>query len=99
GTPREDLRAGTQGYRDPLLPLRKRWDLYAERYAAAVTLFELTTGTIPKWGDGRSEPSQVDCEATIDEELFDPALREALVPFFRKALRRDARARHDNADE
>src|SRR5262249_35472018 len=68
-TPPENIKAGTQGYLDPLLPLRKRWDLYAERYAAAVTLFELTTGTMPKWGDGRSEPSQVECEATIDEEL------------------------------
>ncbi len=98
-TPPENIKAGTQGYLDPLLPLRKRWDLYAERYAAAVTLFELATGTMPKWGDGRSEPSQVECEATIDEELFDPALREALVPFFRKALRRDARQRHDNAED
>jgi serine/threonine protein kinase len=98
-TPPENIKAGTQGYLDPMLPLRKRWDLHAERYAAAVTLFELATGTLPKWGDGRSEPSQLDCEATIDEELFDPALREALVPFFRKALRRDARERHDNAEE
>ena len=98
-TPPENIKAGTQGYLDPMLPLRKRWDLHAERYAAAATLFELATGTLPKWGDGRSEPSQVECEATIDEELFDPALREALVPFFRKGLRRDARERHDNAEE
>jgi serine/threonine protein kinase len=81
-TPPENIQAGTQGYLDPLLPLRKRWDLHAERYAVAVTLFELATGTLPKWGDGRSEPSQVECEATVDEELFDPSLREALVPFF-----------------
>jgi serine/threonine protein kinase len=98
-TPPENIQAGTQGYLDPMLPLRRRWDLYAERYAAAVTLFELATGTLPKWGDGRSEPSQVECEAAIDEELFDPSLREALVPFFKKALRRDARERHDNAEE
>src|SRR5262249_3356037 len=102
-TPPENIKAGTQGYLDPLLPLRKRWDLYAERYAAAVTLFELTTGTMPKWGDGRSEPSQVECEATIDEELFDPALRQALReavgPFFGKALGRAARQRHDNAED
>jgi hypothetical protein len=77
----------------------KRWDLYAERYAAAVTLFELATGTLPKWGDGRSEPSQLECEADLDPELFDPALREALVPFFKQALKRDARQRHDNAEE
>jgi len=98
-TPPENIQAGTRGYLDPMLPLRKRWDLHAERYAAAATLFELTTGTLPKWGDGRSEPSQVECEAAIDEELFDPALRETLVPFFRKALQRDARERHDNAEE
>lgn len=59
----------------------------------------LTTGTLPKGGDGRSEPSQVDCEATIDEELFDPALRETLVPFLKKALKREARERFDNAED
>jgi serine/threonine protein kinase len=98
-TPPENIQAGTRGYLDPMLPLRKRWDLHAERYAATATLFELATGTLPRWGDGRSEPSQVECEAAIDEELFDPSLREALVPFFRKALRRDARQRHDNAED
>jgi serine/threonine protein kinase len=98
-TPPENIQAGTRGYLDPMLPLRKRWDLHAERYAAAATLFELATGTLPRWGDGRSEPSQVECEAAIDEELFDPSLREMLVPFFKKVLRRDARERHDNAEE
>ena len=98
-TPPENVEAGTKAYLDPALPRRKRWDLAAERYAAAATLFEMATGTLPRWGDGRSEPSQLDCEATVDEELFDPTLRDALVPFFRKALRRNARERHDNADE
>src|SRR5205085_1268890 len=91
-TPPENVEAGTKAYLDPSLQRRKRWDLYAERYAATVTLFELATGTLPKWGDGRSEPSQLDCEATIDEELFDSALRETLVPFFKKALKREVRA-------
>jgi serine/threonine protein kinase len=97
-TPPENVEAGTKAYLDPFLPLRKRWDLYAERYAAAVTLFEMTTGTLPVWGDGRSEPSQLECEVTIDAELFDPALRESLVPFFRRALRRNAGDRFDNAE-
>jgi serine/threonine protein kinase len=97
-TPPDNVEAGTRAYLDPFLPLRKRWDLYAERYAVAVTLFEMTTGTLPVWGDGRSEPSQLACEATIDAELFDPALRETLVPFFAKALRRDAAERFDNAE-
>lgn len=97
-SPTENLEAGTKAYLDPFLPLRKRWDLQAERYAAAVTLFEMTTGTLPVWGDGRSEPSQLECEATLDAELFDPALRETLVPFFTKALRRNVGDRFDNAE-
>lgn len=97
-TPPENVEAGTEAYLDPFLRLRKRWDLYAERYAAAVTLFEMTTGTMPVWADGRSEPSQLECEATLDAELFDPALRETLVPFFARALRRNAAERFDNAE-
>ena len=44
----DNIRAGTTGYLDPLLPLRKpaRWDLHAERYAAAITLYELATGEL-----------------------------------------------------
>ena len=58
-TPTENIRAGTTGYLDPLLSLRKppRWDLHAERYAAAATLYELATGTLPRWGDGTTDPS------------------------------------------
>ncbi len=97
-TPPENVEAGTKAYLDPGLPLRKRWDLYAERYSAAVTLLEMTTGTLPVWGDGRSEPSQLECAATLDAELFDPALRETLVPFFTKALRRNVGERFDNAE-
>ena len=51
-TPTDNIRAGTTGYIDPLLPLRKppRWDLHAERYAAAATLYELATGTLTALG-------------------------------------------------
>jgi len=97
-TPPENVEAGTKAYLDPFLALRKRWDLAAERYAAAVTLFEMTTGTLPVWGDGRSEPSQLECEATLDAELFDPVLRDTLVPYFTKALRRNVADRFDNAE-
>jgi len=70
-------------YLDPLLPLRKPpgWDLHAERYAAAVTLYELATGKLPKWGDGVTDPSHLDCEMTIEAELFDVNLRDALTEF------------------
>lgn len=100
-TPTDNIRAGTTGYLDPLLPLRKprRWDLHAERYAAAVTLYELATGTLPKWGDGTTDPSHLDCEIAIDAELFDASLRDSLTDFFQKAFRRDLSQRFDNAEE
>ena len=100
-TPADNIRAGTKGYLDPLLPLRQppRWDLHAERYAAAATLYELASGTLPRWGDGTTDPSHLACEITIDAELFDPGLREPLSAFFRKAFRRDVKERFDNAEE
>jgi serine/threonine protein kinase len=99
--PIENIRAGTVGYLDPLLQLRKppRWDLHAERYAAAVTLYELATGVLPKWGDGTTDPSHSTCEITIDAELFDASLRDGLTEFFLHAFRRDPRQRFDNAEE
>jgi len=100
-TPPENIRAGTPGYLDPLLPLRKppRWDLHAERYAAAVTLYEAATGTMPKWGDGTSDPSYIDSEITVEAEFFDANLRESLVNFFKRAFARDTIRRFDNAEE
>lgn len=101
--PAENIRAGTTGYLDPFLPLRKhkRWDLNAERYAAAATLFELAAGpnNFPKWGDGTSDPSHLDCEATIDGDLFDASLRDSLTEFFQKAFRRNPEDRFDNAEQ
>lgn len=101
GTPAENVRAGTPPYLDPFLSLRKppRWDAYAERFAAAMTLYEMATGQLPTWGDGHSNPALLDCEATLDVELFDPAVREDLARFFKKALARDYRRRFDNAEE
>lgn len=102
-TPADNIRAGTNGYLDPLLPLRKppRWDLHAERYAAAATLYELATGALPKWGDGATDPSHLSptTEITVDAEQFDPGLRERLVGFFRTAFRRDIAQRFDNGEE
>ncbi|MEA3410517.1 MAG: BREX system serine/threonine kinase PglW [Pseudomonadota bacterium] len=100
-TPLENIRAGTPPYLDPFLRLRRppRWDTYAERFAAAMTLYEMATGQLPAWGDGRSDPSMLDCEATLDGELFDPAVREGLSRFFARGLARDYRARFDNAED
>lgn len=102
-TPPENLSAGTQHYLDPFLSERPRrvWDLYAERYALAITLYEMAVGKLPRWGDGRTSPAMLEpsVEITLDAETFPPAIREPLVDFFTKALKRDFRQRFDNAEE
>lgn len=93
----DEIRVGTPPYLDPFLPLRKikRWDSHAERFAAAMTLYEMAAGTLPKWGDGHSSPHLLDVEVTIQPELFISDLREKLASFFARALRRDYRKRFD----
>jgi serine/threonine protein kinase len=97
----ENIAAGTHPYLDPFLSLRKpaRWDLQAERFALAVTLHEMLTGVLPRWGDGKTQPSMLDCEATLASERFDPLLRDAFTTFFAKALNRNPQKRFDNAEE
>jgi len=100
-TPPENIQAGTRPYLDPFLALRpqRRWDLHAERYAAAITLHELVAGLSPTWGDGATEPLVTDDEVTIAADRFDPTLREGLRDFFTKALRRNAEERFGNAED
>lgn len=97
----DNIQAGTRPYLDPFLPLRRppRWDVQAEHFAVAVTLYEMLTGTVPTWGDGLSDPAVVEGEARLSTELFDPHLRDALTAFFQRALRRDAGRRFDNAED
>lgn len=99
--PAENIQAGTRPYLDPFLADRRppRWDLHAERYAAAVTLHEMLAGAPPKFGDGLSDPSVIDDEATIAVDRFDPALRDGLRSFFERAFRRDPAERHGNPEE
>ncbi|WP_017326156.1 BREX system serine/threonine kinase PglW [Synechococcus sp. PCC 7336] len=99
--PRDNIKAGTPGYLDPLLILRQppQWDSYGERYAAAVTLYEMTTGTLPVWGDGVTDPSFVEGEITLEPERFEATLRERLTAFFETAFRRKIEERFDNAEE
>jgi len=99
--PADNLRAGTPPYLDPFIRRRQppRWDLYAERFAIAMTLYEMTTGQLPTWGDGLSDPAMLDCEVTLDSALFDPSVRDELAAFFAKALHSEYRQRFDNAEE
>ena len=91
--------AGTPPYLDPFLdtPQRGRYDSAAERYSAAVVLFEMATGTVPQFGDGFSDPASVPDEATVEPAMFDTTVAKDLVVFFGKALARDARQRFDTA--
>jgi serine/threonine protein kinase len=93
--------AGTPPYLDPFLddPDRGRYDSAAERYSAAVVLFEMATGATPRFGDGLSDPASVRDEATVEPPMFDPAVAEGLVSFFRTGLARSAKERYDTAAE
>lgn len=94
-----DITAGTRGYLDPFLGTARRpvFDDHAERYAAAVTLHEMAANSRPVWGDGITDPrTTTDESPTISDELFDPALRDELVVFFRRALHRDTDRRFDS---
>lgn len=99
--PAENIQAGTRPYLDPFLMERPspRWDLHAERYAAAVTMHEMLAGAPPVFGDGMTDPSVTDDEATVASERFDPALRDGLSAFFRRALLRSSTERFGNAEE
>ena len=93
------ITAGTPPYLDPFLGTgaRQNWDSAAERYAVAVTLFEMATGHTPVYGDGQTNPAVIEDEATVDTGDFDPAVAEPLTRMFKRALLRDARARHHTA--
>lgn len=98
--PAENIRAGTPPYLDPFLSLRQppRWDLHAERFAAAMTLHEMATGTLPTWGSAGQDPASSDDDAGLDVEKYDASVRDGLADFFRRALHRDSKKRFDNAD-
>ena len=93
--------AGTPPYLDPFLGGRDRdrYDSAAERYAAAVVLFEMATGRPPTYGDGVSHPAAINDEADVSAERFDPTVASPMVEFFRCALAREATHRHDTAAE
>src|SRR5690606_38348917 len=97
--PLEETRLGTPPYLDPFFhPVhRPRWDAAAERYAAAVTLYEMATGVLPTYG-GDANPAVVEDEVTIDPGLFEPDIADELADFFATALARDPKKRHDSID-
>ncbi|MDO5628957.1 MAG: BREX system serine/threonine kinase PglW [Mobilicoccus sp.] len=99
-TAADAVEAGTPQYRDPFLGRgrRHRFDSAAERYSAAVVMHEMTTGSLPRFGDGLTDPAVADVEATIDPGLMPPGLAGEFGEFFARALRRDAEHRFDTAE-
>ncbi|MDB1088724.1 BREX system serine/threonine kinase PglW [Streptomyces sp. ACA25] len=99
GYPAKDHDAGTEGYLDPFIGTvtRSAYDSHAERYAVAVTLHQMASGELPKWGDGSVPPRMTDRGEfpfpVIAADAFEPAVRDGLVAFFQKALHRDASRR------
>lgn len=93
--PLEHIRAGTVPYLDPFLGAgrRPRFDRAAERFALAVTLFEMATATHPVWGSGEADPATIDEPVTILPSLFDDAVATGMKAFFTRALHRDAAQR------
>jgi serine/threonine protein kinase len=98
GVSDRDYTAGTRGYLDPFIGAMNRpyFDDHAERYAAAVTLHEMASAERPRWGDDKTDPRTTDDELPyISADLFEPALRDGLTAFFRRALHRDISRRFD----
>ncbi len=91
GVPATDVGVGTAAYRDPHLTARGRWDAAADRYSAAVTLYELLTGQRPAPG--------ADGAVTLAAERLDPQVRAPLVAFFRRAFAGPVEERHPSAEE
>lgn len=95
-----DLTAGTPPYVDPFLGgVRSRFDSAAERYSAAVVLFEMAAGHTPYYGDPLADPSAVNDDLTINPGDFDRAVQQRLTAFFHTALARNAKDRYDTAAE
>lgn len=96
------LTAGTPPYLDPFLGQDGRitYDTAAERYGAAVVLYEMAAGKLPRYGsDPDANPATVADDVTLVRGAFDAAVEEDLESFFRAALSRDVTKRHDTAED
>ncbi len=102
GVSPDNVEAGTPPYLDPFLGTgeRRRYDTAAERYGAAVVLFEMATGTTPHYGpDPGAHPGTVDDDVTVEPVMFDATLAPAMVAFFAVALSRDSARRPGTAED
>ena len=97
------VRAGTPPYLDPFLGTdgRDRYDSAAERYAAAVVLFEMATGAHARLRRRRCPTRRRSADEADDHSRPCSTRRSptAMVDFFRRALARDVADRHHTAAE
>ncbi len=101
GASNSQLELGTPPYLDPFLVLEERstYDAAADRYAAAVVLYELLTGRTLQWGDGRTHPSFAESELNLDFSRFPEHATDQLTTFFTRATARSADDRFQAAKE
>ena len=87
GASTSETSAGTPGYLDPFLGTgsRRHYDAAADRYAAAATLHEMSSGEVPAWGTDGTAARYVD-KPTLAAQKFPAAHRDLLTAFFEKAL-------------
>ena len=95
--PDDQVIAGTPAYRDPWLQERGRWDGAADRWAAAVVLYEMLTGTRPRTGDVCDEQGRR--RLCLDAERFDAGLRDRLVAHFERAFEPQVDERFPSAED
>lgn len=91
--PLESIDAGTEAYRDPHLVRRGKWDHHAEHYSAALVLYELLTGTLPRRPNSPTQAAEVAPESLVE------SCREGLTAFFDRALHPDVASRFSTAQE
>ncbi|OBJ86069.1 protein kinase [Mycobacterium gordonae] len=102
GVDAKNIEAGTPPYLDPFLGIgeRRQYDTAAERYGAAVVLFEMATGKTPWYGsDENANPATVDDDVTLRPDMFESTIASAMTEFFASALSRRAENRHDTAED
>ena len=96
--PADQLTVGTRPYLDPFLGhgTRRRYDLAADRWSAAIVLHEMATGQLPSWG---TDPVLAADELNVDGDAMPRELAAPLVAFFSRTFRRDSSQRFDTAEE
>jgi Protein kinase domain len=99
GEPLTNIRSGSRPYLDPYLGTggRSQYDSAAERFAIAATLFELATSDRIWWERGDAPSSATDAPI-VQASMFDPAVADGLVGFFRTALTPHAADRHPTVE-